>query len=166
MEIQPRTSLLCLATHLVARALMPKPAGRVRLVRRLVLREPDIAIDAEHRALRVAGDLRREPREPDIHLFDQRAHRIADVALVALTMRLEPGLVVVPGEAAQKGERGGGEHDPSKLAHSPRTRHSLRLPIKSTETPCAFIIICCSSPRRRSPASRPTRRPARSKRLT
>src|SRR5213594_5097088 len=122
MEVEPGTARLGLAADLMARVAMPKPARRVRLVRRLVLGEPDVAIDPKHRALGVAGDLRREPREPDVHLFDQRAHRRADVALVALTMRLEPGLVVVPGEAAQKGERGGGEHDPSKLAHSPRTR--------------------------------------------
>src|SRR6266566_734622 len=140
MEVQPGTSLLGLAADLVARALVPKPARRVRLVRRLVLGEPDVAIDPEHRALRVARDLRREPRQPHVYFLDQRAHRIADVVLVALAMRLEPRLVVVPGEATQKGERGGGEHGRAKLAHSRGTRHCLRLPITSTETPCAFII--------------------------
>src|SRR5437879_11304697 len=43
-------------------------------------------------------------------------------------MRLEPRLVVVAGEAAQKGERGGSEHGRAKLAHSRGTRHCLRLP--------------------------------------
>src|SRR5436309_223548 len=166
MEVQPGTSLLGLTTDLVARVAVPKPARRVGLVRRLVLREPDVAIDAEHRALGVARDLRREPRKPDVHFLDQRTHRIADVVLITLALRLEPRLVVVPGEAAQKGERGGSEHGRAKLAHSRGTRHCLRLPIKSTETPCAFIIIYCSSPPRRSPASRPTRRPARRRRST
>src|SRR6266704_6215001 len=111
MEVEPGTALLGLAADLVARVAMPKPARRVRLVRRLVLGEPDVAIDPEHRTLGVARDLGREPRQPDVHLFDQCAHRRADVVLVTLAMRLEPGLVVVPSEAAQKGERGGSEHD-------------------------------------------------------
>src|SRR5439155_27151407 len=91
----------------VARVEMPKPAGRVRLVRRLVLGKSDIAIDPEHRALGVARDLGREPRQSDVHLFDQCAHGRADVVLVTLAMRLEPGLVVVAGGAAQKREGGG-----------------------------------------------------------
>src|SRR3989454_4859748 len=65
MEVQPCTSLLGLTTDLVARVAVPKPARRVRLVRRLVLGEPDVAIDAEHRALGVARNLRREPRSEE-----------------------------------------------------------------------------------------------------
>src|SRR6266487_3670827 len=99
MEVEPGTALLGLAAHLMARVPMSKPARRVRLVRRFVLGEPDVAIDPKHRALGIAGDLRREPREPDVHLFDQGSHRRADVVLVTIAMRLEPRLGVVPGKA-------------------------------------------------------------------
>src|SRR5258705_13776153 len=114
MEVQPGTALLRLAADLVARALVPKPARRVRLVRRLVLGEPDVAIDPEQRALGVARDLRREACEPDVHLFDQRAHRRADVAFITVAMGLKPGLGVVARETAQEGERRGSEHYPAK----------------------------------------------------
>src|SRR5580765_5307372 len=102
MEVEPGTALLGLAADLVARVAMSKPARRMRLVRRLVFGESNVAIDPEHRALGIAGDLRREPGEPHIHRFDQLAHRRADIVLVTLTVRLEPGLGVVAGEATQE----------------------------------------------------------------
>src|SRR5881628_415125 len=136
MEVEPGTALLGLAADLMARVAMPKPARRVRLVRRLVLGEPDVAIDPEQRALGIAGDLGREPRQSDVQLFDQRAHRCADVVLVTLAMRLEPRLVVVAGEAAQESERRGSEHDPAKLSHFP----CARTPKRSSRPPPPSII--------------------------
>src|SRR5882724_3223461 len=40
-----------------------EPAGCVDLVRRLVLGEADVAVDTEHRSLRISADLRRELRK-------------------------------------------------------------------------------------------------------
>src|SRR5258708_2696077 len=102
MEVEPGTALLRLAADLVARVAMSKPARRMRLVRRLVFGESNVAIDPEHRALGITGDLRREPREAHIHLFDQRAHRRADIVLVTLPVRFEPRLGIVAGETTQE----------------------------------------------------------------
>src|SRR6476660_5972586 len=82
-----------------------EPARRVGLVRRLVLREPDVAVDAEHRPLRIAADLGSEFGEPDVEILDQLAHRGADIVLVDVAMRLEPGLLIVAGELPEEAQR-------------------------------------------------------------
>src|SRR5689334_6134222 len=94
VELRPRRHPQPRPDHRRRSAVM-EPARRVRLVGGLVLREANVAIDAEHRPLRVADHLRRELRKAYIHLADEVAHRLADLALVLGAMRLEPRLVVV-----------------------------------------------------------------------
>src|SRR4051794_32333066 len=81
-----------------------EPAGRVGLVRGLVAREADVAIDAEHRPLRVAADLGCEFHEPRVHLADEVAHRLAHLTLVLGAMCLEPFLVVVLREPSKESQ--------------------------------------------------------------
>src|SRR5687767_10651286 len=75
------------------------------LVRGLVLGEANVAIDAEHRSLRVAADLGRERLQLLVHLADQVAHRLAHLTFVLRAMRLEPLLVVVLREPAKEAQR-------------------------------------------------------------
>src|SRR4051812_34498413 len=82
-----------------------EPAGRVGLVRRLVLRKPNVPVDAKHRSLRIADDLGCESGKPSVELFDQLSHRGARIVLVNIAMRLEPRLFVVPGELPEEGQR-------------------------------------------------------------
>src|SRR5439155_9610106 len=110
MEIQPGPARLGVAAHPMVGRAVPEPARRVRLVRRLVLGKANVAIDPEHRALRIAGQLGGKPGEAHVHLLDQRPHRHADLRLVVVPMRLEPRLLVVAGEAAEKPQRRGGKY--------------------------------------------------------
>src|SRR5690242_21108056 len=105
MEIEPGAARVGLTPDPRRRSAVMEPARRVRLVGGLVLREANVAIDAEHRPLRVADHLRRELRKAYIHLADEVAHRLADLALVLGAMRLEPRLVVVLREAAEEPQR-------------------------------------------------------------
>src|SRR5262245_22060815 len=95
MKVETGAALVCLAANFATRRAMMKPTAGVGLVRRLVLREANVAVDSEHRALRIAADLRREAREPSVELFDELAHRRAHFVFILVAMRLEPGLVVV-----------------------------------------------------------------------
>src|SRR5215467_817051 len=95
MEVESGASLRRFAPDAPARCAVMEPAAGVRLVRRLVLREARVAVDAEHRPLGVSADFRREAREPSVELFDELAHRLAHFVLVLGTPCLEPLLVVV-----------------------------------------------------------------------
>src|SRR5207247_10337580 len=75
LEIEPGATTRRLATHRTAAGAMVEPARGVRLVGRLVLGEANVAVNAEHRALRITDDLGREGREPDVHLLEHLAHR-------------------------------------------------------------------------------------------
>jgi hypothetical protein len=105
VEIVSRAPAVIAPSHAPAGVAMRQPHARVGLVRRLVLRKPDVAVDPEHRTPRVADDLRRHPCEPDVELIDERLERLAHLALVLGAVRLEPLPPVVLLEAAEKRER-------------------------------------------------------------
>ena len=70
-----------------------QPAGRkhrgdVGLVRRLVVGEAGVAIDAVHRHFRAGHQLGREGAEVDRQPLDDRDHRLADVRLVVAAVRV------------------------------------------------------------------------------
>src|SRR3954465_12890642 len=93
---------------------MMKPATGVGLVGRLVLREADVAVDAKHRSLRIATNLRREAREPYVELLDEVAHRRAHLLLVVCAVRVKPLFVVVSRELLEEAKcRGGKGHGAS-----------------------------------------------------
>src|SRR5206468_7648693 len=92
-----------------------EPAGCVDLVRRLVLGEADVAVDTEHRSLRISADLRRELRKARVEILDQLAHWLAYFRLVLVAMRLEPGLLVVPGESTKETQSAIGEGHAQKI---------------------------------------------------
>ena len=73
LEVEAGAGPLRVLARAAARVAVVELAGGVGLVRRLVGREPDVAVDPEDRAPRVAHDLGREPRQPDVHLLDQRS---------------------------------------------------------------------------------------------
>src|SRR5256885_1807537 len=102
VEIEAGAPPFRLAADAVVGVAMAKPARRVRLIRRFVFGKPNVAVDAEHRALGIAGHLGRETREPHIHVFDERPHRLLHLGLVLGAMRLEPRLGVVARQPAQK----------------------------------------------------------------
>ena len=81
---------------------MVELAGGVGLVGRLVGGKPDVAVDPEHRPPRVARDLGREARQPDVHLLDQAPQRIAHLGLVDGAVALEP----LPASCAAPGAGG------------------------------------------------------------
>jgi hypothetical protein len=76
----------------------------IRLVRPLVLREPDVPVQAEDRAP-VAAERQVECLEPCREIADQIQQRRLDLALVDPPVLLEPRLVLVEGERLQKSER-------------------------------------------------------------
>src|SRR5437762_409690 len=104
MEVEARPAAVRFATHLGRAPGMEEPARGVRLVRRLVAREANIAVQAEHGAFRVAQELGREAREADVHLLNQIRHWLLDVPLVILAMCLEPRLRVVLRQPAEESE--------------------------------------------------------------
>src|SRR6185295_16990259 len=75
----------------------------VRLVRLLVFREADVAIDAIH-GLRADEQFRRD--RPHVHgqTLEHGEHRFADVRLVLVFARVEPLAPVVPLQALEKGD--------------------------------------------------------------
>src|SRR5207245_10522664 len=90
------------------------------LVRAIVPREPNVAIDPEHRAvLEVAADR----AQPGSHLGDEAENGVAHDRLVVTLIRQEPLAVVVLPELPQELEQLGGElrvrHDRRKM---PRRR--------------------------------------------
>src|SRR5262249_53120487 len=95
MEVEAGPAAMRLATHLGRAAGMEEPAGRMRLVGRLVAREANVAVQAENGAPRIAHELGRDTREPQVHLLDQVRHRLFDVPLVVLAMCLEPRLRIL-----------------------------------------------------------------------
>src|SRR5579859_960980 len=105
VEVESRAAPHRLAPHRAGPVPMIEPAGRMNLVGRLVLRESNVPVDAEHGPLGVADDLGRETRQPDVHLLDQLAHRRDDRTVVLRAMRVEPRLFVVARETAQERER-------------------------------------------------------------
>src|SRR5262249_13192371 len=104
---EARLALLAVGDHV--------DAG-VGLVRRLVLREPNVAMDPAHRAVRMAEDLGRDRRELRVERLDEPAHRLPHLALVHVAIRLEPRLRVVALQVTQKLERRGAK---SREAHRP-----------------------------------------------
>jgi hypothetical protein len=78
-----------------------EPGAGVGLVGRLVPGETDVAVDPEHRALGVADDLGRDGAQLGVERLDEPAHRLPHLPLVAVTVGLEPGLLVVPPQIAQ-----------------------------------------------------------------
>ena len=82
LEVESRARPLGVLAGAAARVVMVELAGGVGLVRRLVGREADVAVDPEDRAPRVAHELGRDPGEPDVHLLDQRPERVPHLGLV------------------------------------------------------------------------------------
>src|SRR3954468_2533801 len=102
MEVESGAPLVRLAPHTRRSASVMEPARRVRLVRGLIAREANVAIDAEHRSLRIAADLRRERRKPRGHLADEIPHRFAHLALVLRAGRFNPFLLLFFASARKK----------------------------------------------------------------
>src|SRR5437867_11677162 len=61
-------------------------------------------MEAEDRALRLPGDLGREPGHADVHLLHELRHRLPDGTLVLGAVALEPRLGVVPRNPAEEVE--------------------------------------------------------------
>ena len=72
-------------------------------------------MDAEGGALGVALERQLAPGQLGGDGLDQRRHRLLQPGLVELAIGLEPGLVVVRGQAAQEVE--GGRREPGRLGH-------------------------------------------------
>src|SRR5205823_10993679 len=102
MKVKAGAARIRFRAHTACCVAMMEPAGSVGLVRRLVLGEADVAIDAKHRSLGITADLRRELGKACIQIFDQLAHWLAHFAFVFLAMRLEPGLFVMPRQLAEE----------------------------------------------------------------
>src|SRR5262245_30835101 len=88
----------------------------MRLVGGLVLGEPDVPIDAVHRRLRIDDELRGE--RPHIHgeRRDDVGHRLADVLLVIVAVRVEPVAAIVALQGPKESKR---------LVREPRRGHRL-----------------------------------------
>src|SRR6185503_12199074 len=86
-----------------------KHRGHVGLVRRLVVGEPRIAVDAIHRDLGARHQLRREPAEVVRQPLDDCGHRLANMSFVVVAVRVEPLAPVVALQGAQEPERLGAE---------------------------------------------------------
>jgi len=78
------------------------------LVGALVLREADVAMDAEQRPLagpRVGVEVAADTAQPRRELGDELLRRVEQVLLVACPVGLEPVAVVVARQVAQKGKQ-------------------------------------------------------------
>ena len=106
----------------VLRGAVAEVRARVRLVRRLVVREARIAVDAEerHHGPRVHDDLAAHAGERFLELRDQAQQGVADVPLVARLLRGEPAPVVA-GQGAQEGEQLGTEVSAARAYPPPPT---------------------------------------------
>ena len=102
VKVQPRSLVF-------RQAAGRKIRGHVRLVRSLVLRKADVAVNAVHRRRRVGDVLGTEPAKVVRQPGDDVGHRLTDVRLVIVAMRGEPLAAVVPLERAQKSKRVAGE---------------------------------------------------------
>src|SRR5688572_18738624 len=116
MEVEASASFTRFAANFATRATVVEPAAGVRLVRRLVLGEADVAIDPEHRAPDVTADLGGDASEADVHLLDQLAHRLPNLVLVFLAVILEPGFAVVALELPEEAKGSTGERHTMKDA--------------------------------------------------
>src|SRR5215210_4226391 len=92
----------------------------VRLVRRLVLAEPGVAVDPERRALRVGLKRDAARLETLVERDAERLHRLLQESFVIGLAWLEPGAIVVCGEV---------RHELDRVAREPgecgcRDRHS------------------------------------------
>src|SRR5690606_13388867 len=102
-----------------AAALMAQTRALRALVRRLVVGEACVAVDAEQRAphrARVGAEVRADRGHRRLQVADQAQERLAYVRLVVGAVGLEPGLVVVSRQAAQEAQAGiaeVGSHSPS-----------------------------------------------------
>ena len=116
---------------------MEEPARGVRLVGPLVVREADVAVDAEHGALRVAAELRRHAREPVVDLAHELAQRAEHLLIVRLAVLDEPRALIVSLERAQVLQCGGpepGEAGQCSSATGGVRRHRRRAaPARSSE---------------------------------
>src|SRR6185312_6854322 len=120
VKVQPGAAAL-------AERAMPEARGDVRLVRLLVLRKPDVAVDAVH-ALRPDEQLRRDAAHVDRQPIDDREHRLTDDAFVLVLARVEPLAPVVALQPRQERER--------VLAES-RGRHQITRRLNSPSPPPA-----------------------------
>ena len=150
--------------HAAASIAMKEPAGRMRFVRRLVLRKAHVAMNAEHRFLRRTEDLRNEIGQPHVDVLDQQSHRRAQRVLVVVTMRLEPLLPIVLGETAQERHRLRGK-TVERVGHAHLSRRSEVLNVvQETENGetvrCVRPMRAHRAARRRLPCSAGRRQPA------
>jgi hypothetical protein len=104
VEVEAGAGTVRLAPHSLRRVLVLEPARGVRLVRRLVLREADVAINAENRTFGISDELRRELAEPHIDFLDEQLEGGENFTLVRLLVRLEPVPLVVALELPQERE--------------------------------------------------------------
>src|SRR5262249_55203106 len=89
----------------------------VGLVRRLVLREACVSVDAEERAAarpRVGAKVRADPFEPRRKRVDEREGRLEQVLFVALLVGREPFPVVVRSQVGEEGKQLGAERRVSR----------------------------------------------------
>src|SRR5215207_4279130 len=73
----------------------------MRLVRRLVLREPGVAIDAKQ-GLPVGDEVRRDLWKAVADVLDEGQRRLLDVLLVAALVGLEPVALIVGLQVAEE----------------------------------------------------------------
>ena len=97
--------------------------ARLRLVRRLVLGEARVAVDAEQRAAlapRVGHQVRADVGQSEPEVLDEGERGLEQVVLVAALVRVEPLAVVVGLQLAQEGEQLGPE---LAVGHHPTLYH-------------------------------------------
>src|SRR5688572_567663 len=109
VEVEAGATTVGVAADLGGAASVEEPTGGVRLVGRLVASKTNVAMQPEHRALRIPDHLRGEARHAQVHFFDEVRQRLPDVLIVDVAVRFEPGLVVVAFEATKEDERFGSE---------------------------------------------------------
>src|SRR5437588_10872717 len=103
MEVAARTVDLRRQFRSVGSAFNIRKAGPdVRLVRRLVLREPHVAIDPERRAYRVGGERDAGGSEALVEGDAEGLERLLQQPLVVCLSWLEPGAVVVLGKLSEE----------------------------------------------------------------
>ena len=93
-------------------AFMAEVETGVRLVRRLVLAEPRVPMDAEQRATdrsRIGDEVRADLSQVGSELVDEIERRILDHGVVFVFSSLEPIPIVVFGEGAKECEELGAE---------------------------------------------------------
>src|SRR5262249_9800420 len=86
-------------------SLMEEEARGLRLVWSFVLRKPDVAIDAEHRAFRIGHQIWTDVPQPRSNASNKGQHRLANVFYVTRLVRFEPFPLVVGLQLSQKIEK-------------------------------------------------------------